>query len=105
MEFSQKKHFSFADLVALVHFLRSPQGCSWDQEQTHESIRRHFIEEAYEVCEGIDKNDNDLLCEELGDMLFQVLFHTDIAEGENAFHLTDVFDGICKKMIRRHPHL
>ncbi len=105
IEFSQKEHFSFEDLKELVEFLRSPEGCSWDRVQTHESIRCHFVEEAYEVCEGIDKKDNALLCEELGDMLFQVLFHIDLAREENAFLLSDVIDGICKKMIRRHPHL
>ncbi len=104
-EFSKKEHFTFDDLKELVEFLRSPEGCSWDREQTHESIRCHFIEEAYEVAEGIDKKDDSLLCEELGDMLFQVLFHTDIAREENTFYLSDVIDGICKKMIRRHPHL
>ncbi len=104
-EFAKKEHFTFDDLKDLVEFLRSPDGCSWDREQSHESIRCHFIEEAYEVAEGIDKKDNTLLCEELGDMLFQVLFHTDLAREEKAFYLSDVIDGICKKMIRRHPHL
>ena len=73
--------------------------------QTHESIRNHFVEEAYEVCEGIDKKDSALLCEELGDVLFQVLFHTDIATQEGAFGLEDVLRGICRKMISRHPTL
>ena len=104
-EFAKKEHFTFEDLKNLVEFLRSPDGCSWDREQTHESIRCHFIEEAYEVAEGIDKKDNELLCEELGDMLFQVLFHADLAREEGAFLLSHVIDGICKKMIRRHPHL
>ncbi len=104
-EFATKEHFDFADLKDLVDVLRSPQGCPWDREQTHESIRNNFVEEAYEVCEGIDQKDDMLLCEELGDMLFQVLFHTSIASDEKRFQLSDVIDGICRKMIRRHPHV
>ena len=105
IKFSQKENFSFEDLRELVRFLRSPEGCPWDREQSHESIRNHFVEEAYEVCEGIDKKDNDLLKEELGDMLFQVLFHINLAEEAENFTLEEVLSGICKKMIFRHPFL
>ncbi len=104
-DFKEKEHFSFSELCDLVSFLRSPEGCSWDYAQTHKTIRNNFVEEAYEVCEGIDQGNNSLLCEELGDVLFQVLFHTDIAEKEGAFALGDVIDGIAKKMISRHPHV
>lgn len=104
-KFSQKDSFSFEDLTELVDFLRSPEGCPWDKVQSHQSIRNHFIEEAYEVCEGIDNGSDALLCEELGDMLFQVLFHISIAKEENRFTLEDVLLGICKKMITRHPFL
>lgn len=104
-EFSEKEHFDFADLEKLVALLRSPEGCPWDREQTHDSIRNNFLEEAFEVCEGIDQKNDALLCEELGDMLFQVLFHASIAKDEKRFATGDVIDGICRKMIRRHPHV
>jgi len=104
-EFSEKEHFEFSDLEKLVALLRSPEGCPWDREQTHDSIRNNFVEEAYEVCEGIDGKNDALLCEELGDMLFQILFHISIAKDEKRFETGDVIDGICKKMIRRHPHV
>lgn len=105
LEFAKKEHFSFQDLNDLVTLLRSPEGCPWDREQTHESIRNNFVEEAYEVCEGIDRKDDRLLCEELGDVLLQVVFHTSIACDEGRFKTEDVIDGICRKMIRRHPHI
>ena len=104
-KFSEKDSFSFDDFRALVKFLRSPEGCSWDREQTHRSLRNNFVEEAYEVCEGIDLENNELLCEELGDVLLQVLFHAGIAEDEGAFSTEDVINGVAKKMVRRHPHL
>ena len=104
-KFTSQEHFSFDDLTELVSLLRSPEGCPWDREQTHESIRNHFVEEAYEVCEGIDQKNDPLLCEELGDVLFQVLFHASIAEDGKRFGIREVIDGICLKMIRRHPHI
>ena len=100
-----KKHFDFDDLCTLVSVLRSPEGCPWDREQTNESIRNAFIDETYEFIEGLDLNDNDLMCEELGDVLFQIIFHADIKEDEDVFKISDVIDGICKKMILRHPHV
>lgn len=105
LKFAQKEHFDFADLNELIALLRSPEGCPWDREQTHESIRNNFVEEAYEVCEGIDRKDDKLLCEELGDVLLQVVFHTSIATDEKRFSMEDVIDGVCRKMIRRHPHI
>ena len=104
-ELKNKERYSFDDLRAIVDILRAPDGCPWDREQTHESLRNNFIEEAYEVVEGIDRRDNGILREELGDMLLEVLFHTGLAEEEGAFTLEDVTTGICRKMIRRHPHV
>lgn len=104
-DFSQKDHFTFEEFRQLIKLLRSPDGCSWDREQTHKSLRNNFVEEAYEVCEGIDKEDNALLCEELGDVLLQVLFHAGIAEDDGAFTTEDVINGVAKKMVRRHPHI
>lgn len=102
----KKETYGFEDLQKIMTHLRQPEGgCPWDAAQTHASIRKNFIEEAYEVCEAIDRNDNALLCEELGDTLFQVVFHTRIAEEEGAFSMDDVTSGICKKMIERHPHV
>ena len=100
-----KEHYDFKDLVALVALLRSEEGCPWDQVQTHESIRKNMIEECYEAVEGIDRKDDTLLCEELGDILLQVVFHAQIACDEGAFKIEEVIDGICHKMIRRHPHV
>ncbi len=104
-EFARKEHFSFSDLVEIVSLLRSPEGCPWDRVQTHKSLRNNFVEEAYEVCEGIDREDHSLLCEELGDVLLQIVFHAGIAKDEGAFTIDCVIDGICKKMISRHPHI
>ena len=102
---SQKEHFTFDDLCDITTLLRGDGGCPWDREQTHESIRRCMIEEAYEVVEAIDNRDPVLLCEELGDVLFQIVFHTDIERESDRFKIGDVIDGICRKMIRRHPHV
>lgn len=100
-----KKHFMFEDLCTITALLRGEGGCPWDREQTHESIRRCMIEEAYEVVEAIDNRDPDLLCEELGDVLFQVVFHAELEREEDRFRMDDVIDGICRKMIHRHPHV
>lgn len=97
-----------ADLMPLADVmarLRSPDGCVWDREQTHVSLRKNLIEEAYEVIEAIDLDDADLLCEELGDLLLQVVFHARMAEEEGQFSLQDVINGITEKLIRRHPHV
>lgn len=102
---NRKAQYSFEDLVELVNFLRAPGGCPWDGAQTHLSIRQNFIEEAYEACEGFDLDDPDIMCEELGDVLLQVLFHTDIEREAGRFSLSDVCTRICEKLIRRHPQL
>lgn len=99
------KNFSFDDLCDLVAVLRSENGCPWDREQTNKSIRNCFIDETYEFIEGLDNDDNELMCEELGDVLFQIMFHADIKKDDGVFAIDDVVDGICKKMILRHPHV
>lgn len=104
-EFLAKNEYSFDDLVAIMKILRAPGGCPWDAEQTHKSIRRDLIEETYELVEGIDKDDPAMLREELGDVLLQVVFHSDIAESEGRFGINEVCTDICKKLIVRHPHV
>jgi len=85
--------------------LRSPGGCPWDRAQTHASIRRNLLEEAYEAAEAIDRDDTENLKEELGDVLLQVVFHARMAEEEGKFTFDDVVDGVCKKLVFRHPHV
>lgn len=104
-DFTFKDNYDFEDLVAIVKLLRSENGCAWDREQTHKSMRKDFIEEVYEVIEAIDTEDKTLLTEELGDVLLQVVFHSRIAEENGDFDINDVADGICKKLIHRHPHV
>lgn len=103
--FTLKDNYDLYDLVKIIKLLRSPGGCPWDMEQTHESIRRNFLEEAYEACEAIDEKDPRHLCEELGDVLMQVVFHADIEDEKGNFNIDDVADGTCKKLIFRHPHI
>lgn len=105
LNFERKESYDVEDLRQIVRLLRGPGGCPWDGEQTHESIRRNFIEEAYEVAEAIDEGSPAHLREELGDVLLQVLFHASIEEDAGRFDLDDVADGICKKLIFRHPHV
>lgn len=101
----QKERYDFYDLCQITKVLRSPGGCPWDIEQTHKSIRADFIEETYEVIEAIDTENEELLCEELGDVLLQITFHARIEEEEGNFDINNVTDGICNKLIRRHPHV
>ena len=96
---------AFARLVSLMHALRAPGGCPWDAEQTHASIKQYVIEEAYEVLEAIDSGSDDDLCEELGDLLLQVVFHAEMARERTAFSIHDVVDRLSEKLIRRHPHV
>ncbi len=105
MEFIEKDSYTFEDLVQIVKILRAPDGCPWDKVQTHKSIRGNFIEETYEVIEAIDTDDTELLKEELGDVLLQVVFHAQMEAELNTFNIDDVADGICKKLIVRHPHI
>ena len=97
--------YSTDDLIEILKILRSPGGCPWDREQTNKSIRNDTLEDAYEVAEAIDNDDAEALCEELGDLLLQVIFHSRIAEEDGRFDYTDVVDGICRKLILRHPHV
>ncbi len=105
MSFKEKPKYKFEDLVEIMKLLRSPNGCPWDREQDHKSIRQNFIEETYEVIEAIDTEDKDLLKEELGDVMLQVVFHAEMESEKNEFDINDVCDGICKKLIVRHPHV
>ncbi len=97
--------FSFEELVEIIRVLRSPGGCPWDREQTHKSIRNEFVEETYEAVDAIDRASAIDLCEELGDVLLQILLHSQIASETGEFDVSDVIDGIARKMILRHPHV
>jgi tetrapyrrole methylase family protein/MazG family protein len=97
--------FSLDPVVDIMAKLRSPGGCVWDIEQDHSSLRRYIVEEVYEVLEAIDLADGDKLCEELGDLLLQIVFHARIAEECGEFSMQDVVDTVTEKMIRRHPHV
>lgn len=97
--------YTFQDLIDITAKLRSDQGCPWDRAQTHESLKKCLEEESGEVLDAIDNKDMENLCEELGDLLFQVMIHSQIAQEEGAFSIGDVVDGICQKMVRRHPHV
>ena len=103
--FKEKKTYNMEDIRELVEILRSPDGCAWDREQTHKSVRNAMIEETYEFIEGLDKDDRTLMKEELGDVLFQVFFHARIAEESGNFSMDDIADEVCKKMVLRHPHV
>ena len=105
ISFKSKPKYGFEDLLEIMDILRGPGGCPWDMEQTHDSIRKNFIEEVYEAVEAIDLKDNTLLCEELGDVILQCVYHADMAEEEGAFNIYDAIDGVCKKLISRHPHI
>lgn len=105
VDWVRKKSYDCKDLEEIVRLLRAPGGCPWDREQTHESIRRNFLEEAYEVAEAIDEGSLDHLKEELGDVLLQVVFHAQIERELGHFTLDDVADGVCQKLIFRHPHV
>lgn len=105
MGFVEKENYRFDDLVEIVKMLRAPDGCPWDKVQTHKTIRNNFIEEVYEAIEAIDTDNTELLKEELGDVLLQVVFHTQMEEEVGTFNIDDVADGICKKLIIRHPHI
>ena len=105
LHFENKSKYNVYDLQKLIKMLRSPQGCPWDKEQTHESIRRNFLEETCEAVEAIDEKNPEHLCEELGDVLTQVIFHADIEQDAGRFDLDDVADMCVRKLISRHPHV
>ena len=105
VDFQYKNSYGVRDLVEIVRILRQPGGCPWDREQDHHSIRRNLLEEAYEAAEAIDEDDPEHLREELGDVLLQVVFHARMEQEAGRFDLDAVADGICKKLIYRHPHV
>ena len=105
IDFERKEHYGLSDLLRIVALLRSEGGCPWDRVQTHASLRRSLLEEAYEAAEAIDREDPALLKEELGDLLLQVVFHADIERQAGDFTIDDVADGEVRKMLFRHPHV
>ncbi len=104
-KFCTKQRYDFEDFVEIIQILRAPGGCPWDAEQTHESLRKSFVEETYEALETIESGDTHGMCEELGDVMLQVLMHAQIEAENKTFDIGDVVDGICKKLVFRHPHV
>lgn len=102
---TQSKSYSFSDFVDIIEKLRQPDGCPWDREQTHESLKKHMVEEANEALDAIDEKDWNHLCEELGDVLLQIVLHSQIAAESGEFTIDDVVQKVSEKMIRRHPHV
>lgn len=105
VSFEPKERYGIEDLLQIMRLLRSPEGCPWDREQTHASIRSDFLEETHEAIEAINNDDPAALEEELGDVLLQVVFHAQIEAEQNRFTFEDVVDGIAKKLVVRHPHV
>ena len=105
IEFQCKKRYNLEDLLQVMAILRAPGGCPWDAEQTHTSIRRDLLEETWEVADALDRDDPAAMCEELGDLLLQVVFHAQIETENGRFTMDDVVHGITEKMIYRHPHV
>jgi tetrapyrrole methylase family protein/MazG family protein len=103
--FPEKSAYDVSDLVELIEILRAPGGCPWDMEQTHKSLRRNLLEEAYEATEAIDRDDTEHLREELGDVLMQVIFHASIEAQQGHYDLDGVADTTVRKLIYRHPHV
>ena len=100
-----EKTSNFEELVRVMKRLRAPEGCPWDREQTHSSLKPYMLEEVYEALEAIDSEDDSELCKEAGDVLLQVVFHAQIAEEEDRFTIEDVAGAIVEKLVRRHPHV
>lgn len=105
VDFEIKDEYNIEDLIRIVEVLRAPGGCPWDREQTHQSIKKNFIEETYEVIEAINKDDAEGLREELGDVLLQVLLHCQMESEKGVFDFNDVANDLCKKLVVRHPHV
>ena len=105
VDFEIKDNYDINDFLRLVTVLRSPGGCPWDRKQTHESIKKNFIEETYEAVEAINKADAEGLKEELGDVLLQVAMHSEMESEKGSFDFNDVVNDICKKLVVRHPHV
>ena len=92
-------------LLEIMQTLRGENGCPWDKAQTHDTLKKYFLEETYEVLDAIDRRSDEALCDELGDVLLQVVFHAQLAAEQGRFTIDDVLDQINGKMIRRHPHI
>ncbi len=105
MDYNKSEKYTFDELVEIIAKLRAPDGCPWDREQTHESIRKSLIEEAYELVEEIDNKNPEKIADESGDVLLQVMLHAQIAKDNGEYDITDVIDILCRKMIHRHPHV
>ena len=105
LDFEIKDKYDIDDLLEVTRILRSENGCPWDREQDHKSVRMNVLEEAYEVMEAIDADDAAMLKEELGDLLFQAVFHCEIEKERGRFEFNDICDDVTKKMIYRHPHV
>lgn len=105
VNFQFVERYGINDLLKIMELLRAPGGCPWDRAQTHQSIRANLLEEAYEAADAIDRMDAENLKEELGDVLLQVVFHARIAQESGAFTFDDVVDGVCRKLVYRHPHV
>lgn len=103
--FEKAGQYNIADLIKIMELLRAPGGCPWDRAQTHQSIRANMLEEAYEAADAIDRMDMDNLKEELGDVLLQVVFHSRMAQENGQFTFDGVVDGVCRKLVYRHPHV
>ncbi len=101
----KKRKAPFTELIDIMAQLRSPQGCPWDKHQTHQTLKKYLREESREVIEAIQENDPEHLCEELGDVLLQVVFHAQIARENGEFNIDDVIRGLVRKLKRRHPHV
>ena len=99
------KKYTYEDFLDIIARLRAPGGCPWDQKQTHESLKECLLEESQEVLDAIDNKDDDNLCEELGDVLLQVVMHAQIAAEEGRFTMNDIIQCVSEKMVRRHPHV
>lgn len=100
-----KEKYTFEDLLDIMKLLRSENGCPWDREQNHETLKKYLIEETYEVLEAIDLKDKDRLCEELGDLLLQIVFHAQIGQEQKEFTMDDIITGVCRKMVLWHTHV
>lgn len=105
MSWQKKERYDMADLCEIMRMLRAEDGCPWDKVQTHESIRKNLIEETYEAVEAIDCKDMSMLREELGDVLLQVVFHSQMEEETGTFTFADVANDVCQKLVIRHPHI
>lgn len=105
VDFQRKNPYTWQDFLEVMRLLRGPGGCPWDAEQTHGSIRRNFLEETYEVLDALDRDDPAAMCEELGDVLMQVAFHSQIETERGRFTMDDVVDGVTRKLVYRHPHV